>query len=503
MPRILTEPRRSRGAGRASVDARSRLRRPRRLAPWNAVSGAAGVIAAALFVAGAARLSARLAERGLDADPDRNASEWPGTQAEVSIAVDPSDPAVVLAASMSVPDGRILAMSSRDSGAHWIRVAVPRGEGSIIDNDPMVAFDTRGTAYLARIPAGPTGTSVEVLRSPDGGRTWEEPIRIQDSGQDDKVALAVDATPDRQYRDRVYVAWKFPRGGVFVSRSVDRGATFTAPLRIDDDAVSGLDLAVAADGAVYLAFADYPRRSIRVMRSRDGGESFEASVAAGPIRARTSVAPPSQCIRPPIVHASIAADRSGGPRRGALYVSWADYPPGVGPADCPEACGAPAACVPGVYLARSDDGGLSWSAPALVDDEDASRVDRYHQWIRVDPATGDVFVAYKDSRNSSAPARSGADVYLRRSTDGGATWETALRLSSATSRAVHNIQFGDYQSVAVENGNVYAAWSDYRQSPTDGEIYVRRWAAPPAPVDRAPVERVPGERPRPPEMTRP
>jgi hypothetical protein len=237
------------------------------------------------------------------------------------------------------------------------------------------------------------------------------------------------------------------------------------------------------------------------MRSRDGGESFEASVAAGPMRARTSVAPPSQCIRPPIVHASISADRSDGPRRGALYAAWADYPPGVGRSDCPESCGAPPACVPDVYVARSDDGGLTWSPPALVDDERPGEVDRYHQWIRVDPSNGDVVVTFKDSRNDST--RAGADVYLRRSTDGGASWEPALRLSSATSRSTNNFQFGDYQSVAVNQGNVYAAWADYRQSPTDGEIYVRRHLVPVGTANRGPVARVPADRPVPREETRP
>jgi len=180
-----------------------------------------GVAVAALLGAGAAGVSARFVQDGLDVGLDRNASNWPGTQAEVSIAVDPSDPAIVLAATMNVPDGRLLAMSSRDFGVTWTRAPVPKGDGSTIDNDPMVAFDTQGAAYLARIPAGPSGTSVDVVRSPDGGRTWEPAVRISSSGMDDKVALAVDDTPDSPWQDRLYVAWKLPRGGVFVSRSLD------------------------------------------------------------------------------------------------------------------------------------------------------------------------------------------------------------------------------------------------------------------------------------------
>ena len=453
----------------------------------------------ALFGAGALKVFARLADTSLEADLDRNASQWPGTQAEVSIAADPADPRIVLAATMSLSDGRILAMSSRDAGATWTRVPVPLGEGSSLDNDPMVAFDTRGAAYLARVPAGSGGTGIDVVRSPDGGRTWEPSVRVAGLDQNDKVALAVDDDAESPYRDRVYVAWKLPRGGVFVSRSLDSGATFSPPQLVEQAVVTGLDLAVAGDGTVYLAFHDNPRRSIRVMRSSDGGETFEPSVEAASVRAGWYLVPPSHCIRPAIVHASVSVDRSGSPWRGAVYTAWADYPPGVGFEQCPSACGAPAICAPDVYFSRSDDGGLTWSPPALVDDERTGEVDRYHQWIRVDRSTGAVSVAYKDSRNDAT--RAGADVYLRQSIDGGATWQPALRLSSATSRATTLIQFGDYQSVAAEGGNVYTAWADYRQSPTEGEIYIRRYVSPVGTVDRDPVTRVGRDRPEP--RTRP
>ncbi len=452
---------------------------------------------AALIAAVGAGVSARVSDG--DADIDRNASQWPGTQAEVSIAVDPSDPSVVLAAAMSLADGRILAMSSRDAGATWMRVPVPLGEGSSLDNDPMVGFDTRGAAYLARIPAGPGGTAVDVVRSPDGGRTWQPAVRIAGLDKNDKVALAVDDDAQSPFRDRVYVAWKWPRGGVFVSRSLDSGGTFSPPQLVEQAVVTGLDLAVGVNGTVYLAFHDNPRSSIRVMRSIDGGETFEPSVEAAPVRAGWYLVPPSQCLRPVVVHASVSVDRSRGPRRGALYATWSDYPAGVVRGQCPDACGAPAFCVPDVYFSRSDDGGLTWSEPAPVDDERTGEVDRYHQWIRVDRSNGAVSVAYKDSRND--PTRAGADFYLRRSVDGGASWEPALRLSSATSRANTLIQYGDYQSVAAEGGNTYAAWADYRQNPLEGEIYVRRVTAPVAPADRGDV--LPSSRTRPPPRTRP
>ncbi len=470
---------------------------PRRARAGSRFAARCAFAGVALAGVTALRISSADKRDALVADPDRNASSSPGTQAEVSIAVDRFRPSTVLAASMNAADGRILAMSSDDSGATWSRTSVPFGEGSRFDNDPMVAFDTRGVAFLARIPVGPQGTlGVDVVRSPDGGKHWEPAVRVSSFvGQDDKDALAVDDDLESPYRDRVYVAWKWPRGHVYVSRSLDFGATFSPPQLVEEAFVSGLDLAVAADGVVYLAFHDNRRRSIRVMRSIDGGETFTPSVAVASLRAQWNVAPPSQCIRPALVHASVATDRSRAPSRGAVYVAWSDYPPGVTDTQCPEACGAPGFCVPGVYFSRSVDGGLTWSPAALVNDERAGEVDRYHQWIRVDPVSGAVHVAYKDSRND--PDRAGADVYLSRSVDGGASWEPSIRLSSETSRATHPMQFGDYQSLAAGGGNVYAAWADYRNDPFEGEIYVRRLHIAVTPADRDGVERRPIERPTP------
>jgi hypothetical protein len=432
------------------------------------------------------------------ADVDRNASQWNGTQAEVSIAVDRFRPGIALACSMNLFGGHLLAMSSLDAGESWTRSEVAVGQGGLYDADPMVAFDSRETAFLAKIPVDRNEKSVgiEVARSDDFGLSWEPAVRISSqSGRDDKVILAVDDEPESPYRDRIYVAWKWPEGRVYFSRSLDHGETFSAPTLLESAQVSGLDMATSADGTVYLAFHDNPRKSIRVMRSTDGGDTFAPSVGAAAVRAGWYVVPPAQCQRMALVHASVAVDRSFSPQRGNVYLAWSDYPPGVSDSQCTNACAASSPCAPSVYSSRSTDDGAHWSPPALVHEPGGGRVDRFHQWIRVDPGDGAIYVAYKDSRND--PARLGTDVYLSRSTDGGVSWEPSLRLSSVTSRASDPFQAGDYQSVAAALGNVYAAWADYRLSPFQGEIFVRRLFYGDLFGDRGPLERVRRERPAP------
>ena len=92
--------------------------------------------------------------------------------------------------------------------------------------------------------------------------------------------------------------------------------------------------------------------------------------------------------------------------------------------------------------------------------EPIARVDRYHQWLASDPANGDIYVAYLDTRND--PNRRGTDTYVSRSVDCGFSWEPSVRASSETSYAAGEFQYGDYQGLSVLNGHVYPAWADFR-----------------------------------------
>ena len=258
---------------------------------------------------------------------DVNASRWPGDQSEVSIALDRFNGRRILAAAMNLNEGGLLTMASDDAGENWSRGVLPLPTGAAWHADPMVAFDSRGSAFLAVIPVARDNTAlgIELLRSDDSGRTWSAPVRISKAtGRDDKVALAVDDGPRSRYRDRIHVAWKWPSGGIFYSSSDDGARRFSRPRLIEVAAVSGIDLAVTSDGELYVAASDGGERVMRVIRSTDGGGSFLPSVAVAPVRAEWYTSQPSHCRRQSIVHASISVDRSEGSRLGAVYLTWSD-----------------------------------------------------------------------------------------------------------------------------------------------------------------------------------
>lgn len=403
-------------------------------------------------------------------DGERNVSNWPGDQAEVSIAVDRNAPDRVVLASMNNSDGRLMVAGSSDGGAVWTRSFLGLPQGASHYADPMVAFDSAGVVHLVAIPVSgasePLG--IDMRRSADGGRSWSPPLRISKAqGRDDKVALAVDAAPLSPFEGRVYVAWKWGSGSVFVAVSRDSGATFSRPRLIDILQISGLDLAVSAAGDVFLAANDASTRSIRVWRSSDGGESFDVSSVVSATRSQYYTRQASHCARQSLVHASIAVDESAGSRRGRVYVTWSDR----GQPGCPDTCDVSTGCNTRVFVSHSDDRGLTWRSPYELPDQSPAS-DRFFQWSRVDPQNGDLYVVYKDTRLDPSGRRT--DTWLSRSSTGGASWDTPIRVSGASSDATSSyFQYGDYQGLAVARGRVYAAWADYRDS-AQGEIFVGR-----------------------------
>jgi hypothetical protein len=144
------------------------------------------------------------------------------------------------------------------------------------------------------------------------------------------------------------------------------------------------------------------------------------------------------------------------PRNGRLYVVWQDE---VGGVVFPDGSVAAVDDIDGVLLARSDDGGATWSAPELVSGTDPAS--SFTPAIAVGP-TGRVAISYYSLRND--PARQFlADHYLALSGNGvsfGAARRTTkssfdVRFAAVTDRGFF---LGDYQGLVVGKKMVHALW---------------------------------------------
>ncbi|NIN65948.1 MAG: hypothetical protein GTO63_14900, partial [Anaerolineae bacterium] len=116
-----------------------------------------------------------------------------------------------------------------------------------------------------------------------------------------------------------------------------------------------------------------------------------------------------------------------------------------------------------IYLARSDDGGLSFQPPVRVDDSGDSRTVQRTPSIAVD-GRGYVYLAWQDARRRVGTTPSGspvytADIYLARSVDAGVSFTASVRVDDAGDAYVWH----SWPSVAWSpEGILMVSWHDNR-----------------------------------------
>jgi len=111
-----------------------------------------------------------------------------------------------------------------------------------------------------------------------------------------------------------------------------------------------------------------------------------------------------------------------------------------------------------VWLKKSTDGGNTWSTAVRVNNDPPGK-HQFFSWMDIDQVTGYLWCVFYDRRNY---ANNQTDVYMARSTDGGQTF-TNFKISETPFLPNSSIFFGDYNNVSACNNVVRPIWTRLHQ----------------------------------------
>lgn len=430
---------------------------------------------------------------------DRNLTTGDASdRGEVNIAIDPANPARLMASSCPAGGGETsnhIAYTS-NWGQTWTSTQVGNNSGSTWECDPVSYYQrSTGAVYHSKIGCS-TGTCPSTYtmlrRSTDNGATWTDCGRPAAQTSEDRQWHVVDNTPTSPGYGNIYITWH-NSNQERVARSTNNCTSFgnLTNLTATGNAITP-DINVARDGRVYVVWGNFTGATFRIAGSSDQGVNWNApaSKSLKPYNGNWSNSVPSQCVRKVSTQPLVDVDRAPGSAfLGRIYVAMLDFN---------QACTTQGnwscatwdtnwtnACNYDVWLTFSDDNGVNWSSPVNVTAGEGNNVDHLLGYMRVDEADGSIWMGYHRSRlNPSAAAdRQKTHYFVRRSTDGGSTWETTQvsTLEGDERRAgASTFERGDYQGFTVLNGVGWPLWIDRRNAAAEEEIVVRKICSEPA-----------------------
>ena len=294
---------------------------------------------------------------------------------------------------------------STDGGKTFIDAgSIPRGNIQALLGDPSLTADTAGNVYYSSL-ASNTGSLplfITCSKSTDGGRTFGTPViaALPPNGFTlDKEMMVADTVPNSPYKNNIYIS--YTRFNIFFSSS-----------------------------------------DIEFVRSTDGGNSFSSPLIITNDNASGSI---------PVL----------GPG-GVVYVAWEDWDNSA------------------IEIAKSTNGGQSFGGPILIGHVTpiGTNTSAYNDCRRaalngdirvndfpsmaIDTSNGStrgyIYVVW-NSQNSSGYS----DVLLSRSTDGGSTWSSPIKVNDNTT---NTDSFMPWITVSP-TGKVTVMWYDRRNDPNN------------------------------------
>lgn len=425
-------------------------------------------------------------------------------EAEIHAAMNPLDSNNMMCSGIS-QNGGVLSTPvyyTKDFGKTWKKSTAlsqpPKINGATIagGGDPMFAFDANGTAYISWIHLLLNGFDFEKLpmymqwaSSSDGGVTWKHASNdviaqgfISYTGSTpatlvDKQWMMCDLSSS-PYRNNLYCSLLYAPPGdqrVSLRRKVAASDAFdTTDVRPhDDDYTFNQFTSVDVDnkGWVHMSYVatkpSDPENSetmrIYHLVSKDGGASFEKENLVSMVHflpqdlqgQGNSPEAPVGISRVQILPQISCDKHASSPNVGNVYVAWTangvteKLPNGLD-----------------IYFSRSTDGGQTWSAPIIVnDDEKGKQIEQAYVSMTVNE-NGVIVLCWYDRRDD--PNNLKAHYYMCFSFDGGRSFSKNFAVTSQVtdfSRYVgqaNSFGVGEYNQVLATKGYAIPFWGDGR-----------------------------------------
>jgi hypothetical protein len=301
---------------------------------------------------------------------------------------------------------------------------------------PHLAVADDGALHIAWADdsgAAPGVTRIWYSRSFDHGQSFTSPRQISTGVSASlRPRLAV-------FGPAVFLVWmQDPDAAqesntkeVMFARSLDQGETFSPPANLSNTPGNSQEarVAVGPGGTLFVVWdEESPSRHIALVRSFDGGASFEGRRAVAPVATPPGCAPGAvgNCAT---IYPGLAVDRVSG----SVYVVWHDL----------------LGSQPQVLFSRSLDNGVSFSAPLNVSH---ASIHAHCASVNVGPS-GRVLVAFEARKTLALHTH---DAMFAQSTDGGATFGTPVNLSHSPEATISDYPW----AVEGPDGTIVAGWED-------------------------------------------
>ena len=440
---------------------------------------------------------------------ETNISDSEKPESEVHAAINPRDTNNIIIAGMVLDAESLLGTLSfpiyytKDFGQSWglseFDGVSDLGPFSLIlgGGDPVLAFDTDGTAYLSwltfTINANFTiGIQLHWAISTDGGESWQRQESYIDAGDVasldspnsrfvDKEWLATDLSSSL-HRNNLYAAYveinlSDTTYNILVkTKPADSNefgeAVDVTPEEIVFSQFSSID--VDREGRVHVLFTGATAQDVALnvyhCFSEDGGATFSE-----PVRISSLHLP---CFPPgaggpcdlvgidsarvyPCPH--LRVDKSGGEFDGNLYAVWT-------------ADGFQTELTSGVdiYYSYSKDGGLNWAGPIVLNNDGLPASEQFFPSLAVNDK-GALAVSWYDRRED--PNNLMTKYYMTYSTDGGLSFENDYPVSTEGSdfsmigAANANFGIGEYTQILATSGYAIPVWADGRSNDGNIDLY--------------------------------